>query len=238
MMNAGFGVIVTGLLFSLFTKWGFFDFYWVTVKWVSLLLLFFVITFYLAPVINGMAAISDVERIEALANPAYQQYKNESTIFAVSLLMILGAVIVISVFKPWGQCKKPFNVGRRTVLITGSVLGLLVIASVFLQFMQLQRYRNIPVKNIDLATLADGVYTGEARYGFNYIVEVAIKNQQIDHIKIVENYHSTYARLAEGIVKKVIGAQSPNVDAVTGATTTSKCLMKAIENAITKGRLQ
>jgi uncharacterized protein with FMN-binding domain len=31
-------------------------------------------------------------------------------------------------------------------------------------------------------------------------------------------------------------AQSLNVDAVTGATTSSKFLLKAIENAIAKGR--
>jgi uncharacterized protein with FMN-binding domain len=96
----------------------------------------------------------------------------------------------------------------------------------------------MPIKDIDLAGISDGTYIGEANYGFNYVVEVAIKDHNIDRINIVENYSSVYAKLAEGVIKKVMGAQSPNVDAVTGATTTSKCLMKAIEKAIENGRLK
>jgi uncharacterized protein with FMN-binding domain len=36
----------------------------------------------------------------------------------------------------------------------------------------------------------------------------------------------------------VLDAQNPNVEAVTSATTTSKCLLKAIEDAIENGRLK
>jgi uncharacterized protein with FMN-binding domain len=238
VMNAGMGVIVTGLLFSLFTKWGFFDFYWVTMKWVGVALLFFVMIFYMAPAINGMAALSDVQRIQALGNPLYGQYEKQSAIFAALLLALLVAMIVLSVFKPWGQRAKPFNVSRKVVLGIGGGLGVIVIASALLQFMQLQSYRRMPVKDIDLATIADGAYIGEAKFGFTYKVEVAIKDHKIDRIKIIENYNSMYAKLAEGVIERVLGAQRPNIDAVTGATTTSKCLMKAIENAIERGGIQ
>ncbi len=89
VMNVGMGVVVTGLLFSLFTKWGFFDFYWVTVKWLSLAILFFVIIFYLTPAVNSMAAMSDVERVQALSNPDYLHYEKQSAIIVALLLALL-----------------------------------------------------------------------------------------------------------------------------------------------------
>jgi uncharacterized protein with FMN-binding domain len=57
--------------------------------------------------------------------------------------------------------------------------------------------------------------------------------QQIDVLKNREE--SEYAKKAEGVVEKVLKSQSLKVDAVTGATTTSKALLKAIESALTKG---
>ncbi|MFQ5825654.1 MAG: FMN-binding protein [bacterium] len=238
LINTAFGVITTGFLFSLFTKWGFFKFHWVTIKWLSIAILFLLITFYMGPSINGIAAISDVERSQALTNPLYLQYERESTIFTWIQLVILSFVIVTSVFKPWGQRKRQFNVNRKTVLTIGGILGLLLISMAFVQYIQLQTYRKMPIENIDLSLVPSGTYKGEARYGFNYVVEVIIENQKIKHIEIVENRKSIYAKLAEGVTRKVIKAQSPNVDAVTGATTTSKCLMKAIEDAIERGLKQ
>jgi uncharacterized protein with FMN-binding domain len=51
-------------------------------------------------------------------------------------------------------------------------------------------------------------------------------------VGVVQNRDSEYARFAEGIIPRVIEKQSPDVDGITGATTTSKCLMKAIETAL------
>lgn len=235
LMNLAFGVIFTGLLFSLFTKWGFFQFHWVTVKWLSLLMLFVLITFFMAPAINGMAAISDVERLLALNNPIYQHYEKSSTLFSLTQLATLAIVVVISVFKPWGQRKKPFQVKRKVVLIVGGLAGILTLFSGVGQYWQLQSLRNLPIEQIELHRVPDGTYTGEADYGFNYQVEVTIKNKAIHNIAIKNNRASGYAKLAEGVVQKVQKSQSLNVDAVTGATTTGKCLLKAVENAIKKG---
>ncbi len=60
-----------------------------------------------------------------------------------------------------------------------------------------------------------------------------VQNHRIEAIKFMKNRQSFYAKLAEGISDKILFAQTLNVDAVTGATTTSKCLQKAIENALT-----
>lgn len=66
-------------------------------------------------------------------------------------------------------------------------------------------------------------------------MEVAVADHQIVRPRVAENRASFYAGLAELITHKALAAQTPNVDAVTGATTTSKCLQKAIANALAPG---
>ncbi len=100
VINVAFGVIVTGLLFSLFTKWSFFDFYWVTIKWICLVALFVLIMFFLTPAINGMVAVSDVSRSEALTNPAYLHYQSSASLYSGLLLGLLMVLVALSVFKP------------------------------------------------------------------------------------------------------------------------------------------
>ncbi|WP_019501269.1 FMN-binding protein [Pseudanabaena sp. PCC 6802] len=71
--------------------------------------------------------------------------------------------------------------------------------------------------------------------GFTYVVEVTVTQQKITRINILRNRPDVYPKLAAGITKKVINAQKIDIDAVTGATTTSKALLLAIENALRQG---
>jgi uncharacterized protein with FMN-binding domain len=105
-----------------------------------------------------------------------------------------------------------------------------------MQYLQLTHYRNLPINEIDLDRVEDGEYVGEANYGFEYKVRVLIKNHQIEDIVILQNRDSFYAILAEGIKFKIIRDQKINSDAITGATTTSKMLMKSIESAIVSSK--
>lgn len=51
----------------------------------------------------------------------------------------------------------------------------------------------------------------------------------------LQNRKSHYARFAEGVFPRIMKKQKANVDTITAATTTSKCLMKAVENALSSG---
>ena len=93
-------------------------------------------------------------------------------------------------------------------------------------------YRSLAIRDIRLERIEDGYYTGSIDYGFEYEVGIQIDNHLIRNIDILKNRDSFYAKLAEGITHKIIGEQKVNLDAVTGATTTSKILMKAIETAL------
>ena len=100
-----------------------------------------------------------------------------------------------------------------------------------------EQVRNMTIQNIEVARVADGTYTGDFSYdGFTYEVEVAVEARAIRSIRVLKNRTSSErARNAERVLVSVVRKQSLKVDAVTGATTTSKAFLKAVENALKKG---
>ena len=94
-----------------------------------------------------------------------------------------------------------------------------------------------PITGIPLmhAQLIDGTYQGSYRGGPNKaIVRVTVKNGKIAHITIVE-HQAWRGKKAEGpIVERIIAEQSTNVDAVSGATNSSRVIMNAVQNAVEK----
>lgn len=81
--------------------------------------------------------------------------------------------------------------------------------------------------------LVDGVYEGCAKGGPNSaVVRVTIAGQKIVKIDILE-HNALKGKKAEPILPpRMIAAQSTAVDAVSGATNSSKVIMNAVQNAI------
>jgi uncharacterized protein with FMN-binding domain len=101
---------------------------------------------------------------------------------------------------------------------------------------EVRAVRAMPINHIDLAKVKDGTYLGDFTYGgFTYQVSVAVVSGQIRTIAVVKNRTTSPAKRAEEALKRVLEQQRNDVDAVSGATTTSKALLKAVENAINKG---
>jgi len=235
IMYVSIAVAISGLLFSMFTKWGFFKFRWITVKWIAIFLLAIIIIFLASPSINGLAAFSDVFRQICESNPDYFTFESKVVFYSSIQLATLVFLIFLSVIKPWGIRKQRLKVNRKVIISSGLIIGILLAGSNIMQYLQLQHYRNLPITEINLAQVADGSFIGKANYGFEYEVKVDVKNNIIENIEILKNRDNFYARLAEGVKYKIIREQKINIDAVTGATTTSKILMKAVEDAILSG---
>ena len=88
---------------------------------------------------------------------------------------------------------------------------------------------------VDPAKLADGTYEGSDRGGPNKaIVEVTIKDNSIVHIKIIQHQAWRGKKAEEAIVERIIADQSTRVDAVSGATNSSRVIMNAVQRAIEK----
>ena len=96
--------------------------------------------------------------------------------------------------------------------------------------------RQMDIHNVDIANIRDGEYFGSFSYGgFEYKVKTIVNEHKITDIKILQNRDTKHSISAEGVVTEIIKKQTPNVDAVSGATTTSKALMKAVENSLAAG---
>lgn len=95
--------------------------------------------------------------------------------------------------------------------------------------------RQMEIHNVDFSKLEDGIYPGEYAYGhYTYRVEVTIKDQRIANIDVYHGRDSKQAKAAEGVIDEIVAEQKINVDAISGATTTSKAILKAVELALSK----
>ena len=88
---------------------------------------------------------------------------------------------------------------------------------------------------IDLTKVEDGVYEGQCDTGVVRVrVQVTIRNHQLESIELLEHENGR-GTPAEAILDQMVQDQTTAVDAVSGATCSSKVIRKAVENAITAG---
>jgi uncharacterized protein with FMN-binding domain len=98
---------------------------------------------------------------------------------------------------------------------------------------EMLRVRQMDIKDIDINQIQDGDYTGSFSYcGFDYEVKTTVNRHKIENIVVLHNRDTNHAKRAEGVIAEILKNQTPDVDAVAGATTTSKALMKAVENSL------
>jgi len=116
------------------------------------------------------------------------------------------------------------------------IMALVAVASVlFLVVLLYGNFLNrtaaaVTLPTLNLANVADGVYEGSSR-----ILHVAPKLQvTVAAGKITKIKFTTVAAGdVTGLAARVIAAQSLDVDGITGATASTKAVLKAIDNALT-----
>lgn len=89
----------------------------------------------------------------------------------------------------------------------------------------------------DASSWQDGTWTGTAQgYGGDVTVSVTIANKKITAIEVVSASGETpsFFSRAKAIIPKIIEAQNPDVDVVSGATYSSNGIINAVKNALTK----
>jgi uncharacterized protein with FMN-binding domain len=96
-------------------------------------------------------------------------------------------------------------------------------------------YKNLTAKMPDLASIADGVYRGNYDLSGTPVevtLDVIIQDKKVIKVEIVEHFSSPIGKRAERIIDRIIELQSLDVDAISGATASSKTILKAVENAL------
>ncbi|ADD67655.1 conserved hypothetical protein [Denitrovibrio acetiphilus DSM 12809] len=97
------GCLLTGLLYSLLTNWGFIKHKWIVVKWVITVSAILFGTFYLGPWIQKMILISRDSVVTG--NEEYIKIQLLHFVFGAAQSAALIFAVVISVYKPWGRRK-------------------------------------------------------------------------------------------------------------------------------------
>lgn len=94
-----------------------------------------------------------------------------------------------------------------------------------------------PTTSVPAGGYKDGTYQGSGNgFGGTITVQVTISGGKIAAIDILSASGETgsYFASAKGVISKMISGQTPNVDAVSGATYSSNGIIQAVQNALSK----
>jgi uncharacterized protein with FMN-binding domain len=121
---------------------------------------------------------------------------------------------------------------RKILLIVGALFIILVLAIIISILVMNKKVQNLEIGEIDLETVADGTYEGEyTLFPVTVVVRVTVEDHEITIIEITHHDNGQGAE-AETITERIIEAQSLQVDAISGATYSSKAILKAVEIAL------
>ncbi len=110
--------LLTGLVYSLFTQWGFIKHGWIIYKWLVTLAIIITGTFYLGPMVANLLEISNLQRIAALND---QYYKHGVTVglWAGAInttLLVIAVFLSIYGFPAWVE-------GVWAIAVWGALVG-------------------------------------------------------------------------------------------------------------------
>lgn len=123
----------------------------------------------------------------------------------------------------------------RIILILLVAIIAIGVVGLFFLTRGLKSGSKVEISSIDPSSLSDGIYNGSYSAGrWSNEVAVTMKGGKIQEIKIIKDMDIAPPEMSNEIFSRVIKMQNTNVDAVSGATVTSKAYLKSIETALTK----
>lgn len=126
---------------------------------------------------------------------------------------------------------------RRIVLLVLGTAVLVALTAGLLYYRSYQNYQRdvnaIKIQGVDLTTIEDGEYYGVCDVGFvRARVKVVVKDHKMTDIELIEHINERGAP-AEVLPERMIEEQRVDVDAVSGATSSSNVIREAVYNALT-----
>jgi uncharacterized protein with FMN-binding domain len=181
--------------------------------------------------LHAIAGIAAIGFTAAHLVTAIHLFKQRPVIVLITGFALLITLIVIALngavkWKGW------YRWHRLLALLS----VILVVAHITVNIVGLTEYqqqvKSITIPNLDTSKVADGEYIGECNVTFIYAkVRVTVKSGEIADIKILEHRNERGAP-AERITDEIINQKTIDVDAVTGATNSSKVIKMAVYNAL------
>lgn len=116
------------------------------------------------------------------------------------------------------------------ILVFGGLMALMATRG-------LKKVKNLPLADIDISSLADGVYEGSySGYRWDNTVRVTVKDGKITDFEVVKEKMTNSSQIINGIREKLIAQQNLQIDAVSGASVNTRAYLKAIEDALKKAQ--
>ncbi|QEH67465.1 FMN-binding protein [Cellulosilyticum sp. WCF-2] len=94
---------------------------------------------------------------------------------------------------------------------------------------------NTPVNKINISEIPDGTYEGKFEYS-RWLSEVEVKVEGGKIIAIERLSNPLIPDVSKNLFEQIIDKQQVDIDAVSGATATSKAYLKSVEIALSKTR--
>ena len=96
----------------------------------------------------------------------------------------------------------------------------------------LNKLSYMKMSTVDISTISNGTYSGSYKvFPISVKLNVTINNRKITKIDLIKHVNGQ-GDPAEKILNKVIEVQNLQVDSISGATYSSKVILKAVENAL------
>lgn len=163
--------------------------------------------------------------------------KGRDILVTVSGMLCLGLILLLIILCHVIKGKKQKMFWHRMLTI---VLLIMIVLHVIVYMIDFKNYQkqisNIEIGEVEISTIADGTYIGEYDAGYIYAkVQVTVEDGEMKKVEILE-HRNERGQKAEGIVERIAGEQSLDVEAVSGATNSSLVIKKACENALKKSQ--
>lgn len=101
LVPGAIGTFITALVYSIWTKWGWFKHNWITVKWIICIFGIIFGTFWLGPWMSNLALLAQQKGLAALSDPQYIANRQNLTIFGTFQAVTVIFAVFVSTLKPW-----------------------------------------------------------------------------------------------------------------------------------------
>ena len=162
-------------------------------------------------------------------------YQRPFVVYVLGFLMFICAALA----KSTKAFFKDANKGMLIHKLSALAMALLLVAHVTICIASFNQYKAnvaaISIETLDVTSIPDGDYSGECDVGYIYAkVDVSVSDGIIENIELIEHRNERGAA-GEGVIDEILAKQSVEVDAISGATNSSRVIMKAVENALSGG---
>ena len=126
---------------------------------------------------------------------------------------------------------------KKIAIITGIFIAVMVTGVVAMGASMGAKLKALEFTAIDMERVADGSYDGYVDSGMVKVrVIVDVKDHKIENITLVEHQNGK-GTPAEVILDEMVERNTDEVDAVSGATASSKTIRAAVNQALQKGSM-